>query len=218
MSPRSGAGPAGGRAERGQELCLAGSGSFAVEVAEWASDAGWQVLGLIELLDESRVGATVGGHPVLAPDSPPAGIRAIVAAGGDRSAHWTCLERYGWEPATVVHPGAHVSPTARLQPGCVVAPGAVIGAETSIGAHTLASRGALVGHHGRVGAFVSLLPGANLGGHVEIRDRVTVGMGAVIVNGTRVGAAATVAAGAVVVRDIGEGVRVQGVPAREYRV
>ena len=198
------------------QLHLAGSGSFATEVAEWARDDGWSVAALIELLDLSRVGTAVAGLPVVAPDAPPEIALAVVAAGGSRSEHWSRLDGHGWEPATIVHPGAHVSPTARLGAGCVVAPGAVIGAETVIGAHTLVSRGALIGHHCRVGAFVSLLPGANVGGHAEIGDRTVVGMGAVIVNGTIVGTDATVAAGAVVLREIRDGIRVQGVPAREY--
>lgn len=198
------------------ELYLAGSGSFAAELAEWAGDAGWQVAGLIELVDLARVGTTVEGHPVIAPCSRPSGAAAVVAAGGDREAHWRLLAPHGWEPATVVHPGAHVSPSARLAAGCVVAPGAVIGAATTVGAHTLVSRGALIGHHCDVGAFVSLLPGANVGGHVEIGDRAAVSIGAVIINGLRVGAGATVAAGAVLVRDLRDGVRAQGVPAREY--
>jgi len=197
-------------------LHLAGSGSFAAEVAEWARDDGWEVVGLIELLDPSRVGRVVEGLPVIAPDEPPEVHHAVVAAGGSRSEHWSHVERHGWHPVTVVHPSAHVSPTATLGPGCVVAPGAVIGAEAVIGSHTLISRGALIGHHGRIGSFVSLFPGANVGGHVEIGDRTVVGMGAVIVNGSTVGVDATVAAGALVLGEIRNGTRVQGVPAREY--
>ena len=198
------------------ELYLAGTGSFAVEVAEWAEDAGQAVVGLIELLDFSRVGSAFAGRPVLTPDSPAAGACTVIALGGSRREHWARLQECGWGSGTVVHPRAHVSPSACLGAGCIVAPGAVVGAETIIGEHTLVSRGALVGHHAQIGAFVSLLPGINVGGHAELGDGTTVGMGAVIVNGTKLGTDATVAAGAVVLRDVGGGSRVQGVPAREY--
>ncbi|HEX5853725.1 MAG TPA: hypothetical protein VFY36_11605 [Solirubrobacteraceae bacterium] len=198
-------------------LYLAGSGSFAVEVAEWARDAGWNVMGLIEMLDLSRVGCVVAGLPVVAPDDPLLeSAPAIVALGGSRAEHWAHLEPHGSGAATIVHPTAHVSPSVQLAPGCVVAPGAVIGAETVIGAHTLVSRGVLVGHHGHIGDFVSLLPGANVGGHTKIGDRTVLGMGTIVVNDIEVGSDATVAAGAVVLRDTRDGVRVQGVPAREY--
>jgi sugar O-acyltransferase (sialic acid O-acetyltransferase NeuD family) len=199
-----------------RELYIAGTGSFAVEVAEWAQDAGWTIVGLVELLDRSRVGAVIAGRPVVACDSPPTGARAVIALGGSRSEHHSRLEG-GWLAATVVHPRAHVSPSACLGAGCIVAPSAVVGAETVVGEHTLVSRGTLVGHHVSIGAFVSLLPGVNVGGHVQMGSRATMGMGAVITNGTRIGADATVAAGAVVLSEVACGSRVQGVPAREYR-
>jgi acetyltransferase EpsM len=197
-------------------LYLAGSGSFAVEVAEWARDGGWSVMGLIELLDRARVGTMRAGLPVIAADDVPPGSLSVLAVGGARSELWSHIEMHGASPATVVHPSAHVSPTAALAAGCIVGPGAVIGAETAIDAHTLVSRGALIGHHSRVGAFVSLMPGANVGGHAEIGDRSVLGMGAIVINNVSVGSDATVAAGAVVVREIRAGVRVQGVPARVY--
>ncbi len=201
--------------ERGL-LYLAGSGSFAVEVAEWAHDGGWEVAGLIELLDASRAGSLVADIPVLSPARAPAGGVAVIAAGGSRAQHWGQLEEHGWKAATVVHPAAHVSPTATLAAGCVVAPGTVIGAQAVIGSHTLVSRGSLIGHHAHIGEFVSLMPGVNIGGHTEIGDRTIVAMGAVVVNTTTIGADATVAAGALVLRDIRAGTRVQGLPAREY--
>jgi sugar O-acyltransferase (sialic acid O-acetyltransferase NeuD family) len=199
------------------ELYLAGSGSFAVEVAEWAQDAGWTVTGLIELLDTSRIGSVLEGHPIIDPAAPSRDARAAVAIGGDRRSHWAMLGQHGWQAATIVHPRAHVSSSAKLGEGCILGPGAVIGAETVIDGHALVSRGVLVGHHARIGAYVSLMPGVNLGGHVKLGDRATIGMGAVIVNGTRVGVEATVAAGAVVLEEVADNVRVQGIPAKEYR-
>jgi sugar O-acyltransferase (sialic acid O-acetyltransferase NeuD family) len=200
-----------------KELYLAGSGSFAVEVAEWAQDAGWTVRGLVELLDAVRIGSMRGGFSVLAPSACPQEARAVIATGGDRREHWALLAEHGWQAATIVHPRAHVSSSAKLGDGCIVGPGAVIGAETIVDEHTLVSRGALVGHHDRIGGFVSLMPGVNIGGHVRVGERTTLGMGAVVVNGTTVGADATVAAGAVVLREVTDGIRVQGMPAREYR-
>jgi acetyltransferase EpsM len=201
---------------RRDELCLAGSGSFAVEVAEWARDAGWEVVGLIELLDDSRVGTVIHGHTLLAPESPSLHRSVAVAAGGSRRMHWARLQEHGWQPATIVHPRAWLSPSARLAPGCIVGPGAVIGAETVVGEHTLISRGVLVGHHVRIGAFASLLPGANLASHVRLGDRTIIGMSAAIVDHTNVGADATVAASALVLNEVGDGERVQGVPAIRY--
>lgn len=78
------------------ELHLAGSGSFALEVAEWAQDAGWKVAGFIEMSDASRIGSMSDGYPIVDPTSPPRDACAVVAIGGDRRKHWETLGEHGW--------------------------------------------------------------------------------------------------------------------------
>jgi sugar O-acyltransferase (sialic acid O-acetyltransferase NeuD family) len=195
------------------ELHIAGTGSFALEVVEYAVDAGWRVAGLIELMDPERVGTVIHGLPVR--DAADAGLGAI-GAGGDRNAIWEPLAEAGWRAATVVHPTAHVSPSASLAPGCVIAPAAVVAAASALGAHVLIGRGALVGHHTRLADGVVLNPGANVAGHVAIGAGARIGMGAVVADHLSIGEDAVVAAGAVVVRDVPAGARVQGVPARAF--
>ena len=195
------------------ELHIAGTGSFALEVVEYATDAGWRVAGLIELMDDERVGTAIHGLPVR--DGAAPGV-AVIGAGGDRNAIWAPLAGNGWQAATVRHPTAHVSPSARLAPGCVIAPAAVVAAASELGEHVLVGRGALVGHHSRLADGVVLNPGANVAGHVEIGAGSTIGMGAVVADHVTIGEGALVAAGAVVVRDVPAGARVQGVPARAF--
>lgn len=211
---RQDSGERGARADVG--LCLAGSGSFAVEVAEWAQAAGLRVVALIDLLDGALIGTTVAEVPVIRSGSPAEGRHAAVAAGGDRGAHWELISGSGWQPQTIVHPSASISASARLAPGCVVGPGAVVGARSVIAEHVLVSRGVLVGHHARIDSFVSLLPGANLASHTHVGEGTVVGMGAVIVDHTRIGCGAVIAAGAVVLGEVADGARVQGMPARRY--
>lgn len=198
------------------EIHVAGTGSFALEVAEYARDAGFTVAGLIELLDPARVGTEVHGLPVRAADDAPKGAAAVIGAGGDRLAHWALLAPHGWRAASVVHPGAHVAPSARVGDGCVVAPRVIVGAASELDDHVLLGRGALVGHHTAVETGVVLNPGANVAGHVRLGAGTTVGMGALVADHLEVGAGAMIAAGAAVVRPVGAGVRVQGVPARPY--
>src|SRR4051794_26606065 len=121
---------------------VAGTGTFAAEIADIARAAGLEVVALLELTDEERVGSRVHGLPVVALEGP-ADERAcaLVGAGGDRGTIGRRLEELGWPLATAVHPGAHVAQSASLAAGVVVAPGAVIGACASIGRNALVSRG-----------------------------------------------------------------------------
>jgi sugar O-acyltransferase (sialic acid O-acetyltransferase NeuD family) len=198
-----------------REIYVAGTGSFALEVVEYASASGHDVAGLVELADDARIGAEIHGLGVVsAVDG--RGRNFVVGAAGDRLAYAAYLETQDWEAAVVVHPSAHVSPSARLGPGIVAAPRVVIGAAAELGPHVLVGRGALIGHHTIIGAGVTINPGANVAGNVSIGDGATIGMGAQISNGIEIGASAIVAAGAVVVRPVDAETRVQGVPARVF--
>jgi sugar O-acyltransferase (sialic acid O-acetyltransferase NeuD family) len=199
-----------------EEVYVAGTGSFAAEVAEWAAAGGLLVAGLVELMDPARVGTTCHGLPVVALEDPPADAATVVGAGGDRRAHWAALAGHGWRPAIAVHPGAHVSASARVGAGCVVGPGAIVGAGTTLGEQVIVNRGALIGHHVRLGDGAVVNPGANVAGHVRIGAGATIGMGALVADHIEVGEEAVVAAGAVVVRPVAAGQRVQGVPARAW--
>jgi acetyltransferase EpsM len=199
------------------EIYIAGTGSFAAEIADIARAASFEVRGLLELMDASRVGQTIHGLEVLPVDSPPQpDAPAIIAVGGDRRDAGRRLTAAGWGAATVIHPAAHVSPTAAIGAGAIVFPGVVIGAHTRVGEHALVSRGALVGHHVTIGDYATVGPGANIAGWSEVGSGGHLAMGSIVVNGKRVGSGSLVAAGAVVLADVGDGGRVQGVPARPY--
>jgi sugar O-acyltransferase (sialic acid O-acetyltransferase NeuD family) len=197
-----------------RELHVAGTGSYALEIVEYARAAGFRVAGLLELVDRSRVGGEAHGLPVRSPEERPGD--AVVGLGGDRLELWSLLEEHGWRPVTVLHPAAHVSPSAQVDAGCIVAPAAVVGAAAVLGPQALVARGALVGHHVVLGAGAVLNPGANVAGNARIGEGAVLGMGAIVANGVEVGAGAVVAAGAVVVRPVEPATRVQGVPARVF--
>jgi sugar O-acyltransferase (sialic acid O-acetyltransferase NeuD family) len=196
------------------EVFVAGTGSFAAEISDWARAAGLEVAGLIELLDDRRTGTTVHSLPVIGIGAASSGANAVIGSGGDRREMRARLAEHGWDLLSVVHPAASIAADVRLGDGVTIGPRAVIGAASEIADNGLVSRGVLVGHHVRVGDSAILNPGANIGGNTTIGDSAYVGMGATILNGLTVGAGAVVAAGAVVLRDVEAGERVQGVPAR----
>ena len=196
---------------------IAGTGSFAAEVIEFAQAAGFRVAGLVEPIDPARIGGEAHGLPILDPAAPPRpGAPVVVAVGQGRLRIRRMLADAGWGAETIAHPSAVVSPSAVIGAGVVIAPLVVIGAQARVGDHALLGRGALVGHHTTIGEGSTLNPGANIAGSVTLGDAVTVGMGAAVAPLMTVGDGALIAAGAVVVRDVPAGVRVQGVPAREF--
>jgi UDP-perosamine 4-acetyltransferase len=199
------------------EIHIAGTGSFALEVAEYAQAAGFRVSGLIELVDPSRIGRRIHDLDVVAVDDDQrADSTVVIGLGGNRLGHWAVLSEHGWAPATIVHPAAHISPSAVVAEGAVVGPGAIVGAGSSLGPHAFLGRGALVGHHVRIEAGATLNPGANVAGNGVVGEGAMIGMGAIVSNGITIGSGAVVAAGSVVVRPVGAETRVQGVPARVY--
>ena len=206
-------GPVGDR-----ELFVVGAGWSAIELAGWAEESGWEVAGLVELLDPARIGTSHGGYEVVDAATLPEGAYAITADGRlhDRREAWELAERRHCRAATLVHPGAHVSGSARLAPGTIVAPAAVVGALVEVGEHVLVSRGTLIGHNVTIGPFARVRPGANLAGHVDVGPDAMIAMGAIVADHVSIGERAVVAAGAVVVRDVPAHTRVQGVPARPF--
>jgi acetyltransferase EpsM len=200
-------------------LAVLGTHTFAEEVADLVEQIGeHEVVAFVENWDRERAGRTLAGRPVIWVDelAGHAGEWTAVCAIGspERRAYVEQVAAMGVEFATVLHPAAVVAPSAELGPGCIVSPGVVVAAHTRIGRHVILNRGVLVGHHTDVGDCVTLSPAANVAGCVSIGDGAYIGMGATVIDRRTVGAAALVAAGAVVVRDVPEGARVQGVPAR----
>ena len=177
----------------------------------------------VAVLDPALEGE-IDGVPIKRDDDAPAlragGVAAAaigVGAVGDtalrRRLHALARE-VGFDLPAVVHPRASVAATATLAPGCFVASGALVGPGARVGEGAIVNSNAVVDHDCLVGAFAHIAPGAALSGAVEVGPDALVGTGAAVVQGVRIGAGAVVGAAAVVTRDVPEGARVMGNPAR----
>lgn len=157
---------------------------------------------LDDVAPEARPALVVGIGSVGAPDA----RRAVVAA----------YDRVGAGPwAVVVHAAAWVSAAAVLGPGTVVLAHAVVNAGARIGAHAIINSGSVVEHDAVVGAFAHVGPGAVIGGGARLGAGAFAGMGALVRDHVAVGRDAVIGMGAAVTADVGDGVTVVGVPARE---
>lgn len=200
----------------GKRLVLLGAGGHAKVVAEAAAASGWSVVGF---LDPGREpGERVLGLPVVGSGEDLSDLTgccdAFLPAIGDAVIRWREFRRLcaaGLRPATVIHPAAWVSPTARIGGGTVVMAGAVVQAETRIGEAAIVNTRASVDHDCRIGDGVMIAPGATLCGGVTIGDHAFVGAGAIVVPGIVIGRSAFVGAGTTVVADVPENGRIKHV-------
>jgi sugar O-acyltransferase (sialic acid O-acetyltransferase NeuD family) len=201
-----------------------GAGSHARSVLEAIRSTGRFAVVALADDDPAQAGGELLGFPVVASDEldrlRAEGVGhafAGVGGSGSSSARRDVFERLlaaGFELPPIVHAAAIVSPWATLGRGAQVLAGAIVNAGADVGEGAIVNTGAIVEHDCRLGAHAHVAPGTRLAGLVTVGAGAHVGIGSTVIEGVRIGEGALVAAGAVVIRDVPEGARVAGVPAR----
>jgi sugar O-acyltransferase (sialic acid O-acetyltransferase NeuD family) len=209
-----------------QAVIVIGAGGHARVLLDVLARCGVMVAGLTDA-DPAKHGKLVAGFRILGADGvlerhPPGSTILVNAMGSTesmitRQAIFERLKAAGYGFMTVTHPSAVIAPDAVLGEGVQVMAGAIIQPGAKIGANSILNTGAQVDHECVIGAHVHLAPGATLSGTVGVGDGTHVGTGATIVQGLRVGRGCLVAAGSVVTKDVADGERVAGVPARRIK-
>lgn len=115
-----------------------------------------------------------------------------------------------------IHPGARVSPDARIGEGCFVGALAVVDPHAVVGAFCILNTHSYVGHDCVLGDYANVNPRATLCGGVVVGERAVLGAASCIREKVRVGAGIVVGMGAIVVADaVGPAGAVwTGVPAK----
>lgn len=113
----------------------------------------------------------------------------------------------------IVHPTALLFDTT-VGKGTVVCPYVIITHSATIGNCCLVNLHATIGHDSIINDFTTINPGAHISGNVTIGNRVFVGSGAFIKEKLTIGNNVVIGAQACVVRDVEDGRKVMGVPAR----
>ena len=135
---------------------------------------------------------------------------------GHNQTRISLLESFTADLVTLIHPSSTVSPHAEIGAGSVICAGALIGAFARLGQGCIVNTGASVDHDCVLADGVHISPGVSLGGGVFVGARTWVGIGAVVREYKSIGSDVMVGAGAAVTRDVADGARMGGVPAKEF--
>jgi len=198
-------------------LLVLGAGGHAKVVIDTARAQGWSVYAAVD--DNPNLwGHPIEGVPVLGSLETAAGWQgwAIIAVGDNRT-RYAVSQRYALRWATLIHPTAWLSHSAKIGEGTLVAAGVVVQPEAQIGRHAILNTACSIDHDCVVGDWVHIAPGARLAGGVHVDEGALVGIGAVVLPNIRIGAWSVVGAGAVVTREVPPHAVVVGVPARLIR-
>ncbi len=203
-------------------IAVIGAGGHAKVVIDVLRAIGWQVA--VCLVTEGQpLGAELcNGVPVQVTDNAASWLRAcgmadaFIAVGDNAAREHLSLNLAAEKIAipSAIDPHAVLAPSVEVGAGALIMPGVVINADARIGQGAIINTGACIDHDCQVGDFAHIAPAAALAGNVSVGRLSLCGIGSRFIPGVRLGERVTVGAGAVVTRDLHDGVRVVGVPAR----
>ena len=204
------------------DYVLVGGGGLARELLDWFTPSlKAQGSGFVGYLDDTgeamaAYGARLPWLGAIKDHKPSAGQQLVMAIGGPtgKAAGGQALKGAGASFATLIHPTAWVSASARVEAGAVIGLYAHVSADAFVGELVLVGAYAGVGHDASAGA------GSSLSGYVDLMGAVKSGVSCMFGSGSHVlprvtiGDRCTVGAGAVVVRNVPSDTTVYTQPAR----
>jgi sugar O-acyltransferase (sialic acid O-acetyltransferase NeuD family) len=202
------------------DYVLVGGGAFARELHDWFTPAlvagGNRFIGYLDDGDQPMRGT---GHDLpqlgtIAGYRPNAAHRLVMAVASPQGKQKLVADLGAERFATLVHPTAWVSASARIGRGAVIGVFADISANAVVGDFSTVNGYGSVGHDAELGEFATISGYVDLTGYVKVGRASFLGSGARVLPHLSLGERCTVGAGAVVVRSVGSGVTLYAAPAR----
>ena len=211
-----------------EKVLLIGSGQHCgVVLYNIEAQGSYEVVGLVDS-DPAKCGKIFHGLQVLGDYSSESlrrireehGVTKFFIAFGAmkyRKAVYEHMLAQGWEPVTIIHPHAVVSPKAKIGRGVLIECGCLITPAPVIGDNVVVNTGSQVNHDNVVEDHVYIASGVVLSGGVRIKENTLLDTGVIVTMGTNVGKHCVVGAGSVVTKDLPDNVVAYGVPCRAIR-
>jgi sugar O-acyltransferase (sialic acid O-acetyltransferase NeuD family) len=119
--------------------------------------------------------------------------------------------------ATIIHPTASVSRTAKLGLGTVVFQNVTITSNVRVGNHVIILPNTVVSHDDVIGDYTCITGGVCISGEVKIGRSCYLGTGSVIRGGVEIGDYCLIGMGSVILKNVPDNSVVVGNPARYLR-
>jgi acetyltransferase EpsM len=200
------------------KVVIYGGGGLSKMIIETVRVLGtYQILGVID--DNMEKGSDVIGSPVIGgaevfSQLRKDGIRLVVNSVGAIGNYQVRLDIFnkladeGFVCPAIVHPTAHIDPSARLAAGVLVLAQSYVSGNAIVGMGSLINNSVVVSHDCVLGVCTNLSPGAKIAGDVIIEDFAQIGMNATVNIGVKVGKECLIGNGATIKKDVPPGTHV----------
>ncbi len=173
----------------------------------------------VERHGQTVSGVQVAGGDELVLEHDPESIHLVNGVGSIQipSARRDVYKRFsevGYHFTRIIHPSAIIAQDVTIGSGAQVMAGAVVQTNATLEENTLINTRSSIDHDCVIGAHTHIAPGVTLSGNVRIGKSSHIGTGATVIQAVEIGDNVVVGAGAVVVRDLADGVKAVGVPAK----
>jgi UDP-3-O-[3-hydroxymyristoyl] glucosamine N-acyltransferase len=139
----------------------------------------------------------------------------IVIAVDDPKFRKTLVTEFGSSISGYISPSASISKSTSIPPNLLAYPNVYISAKVTLGDFVKISVGAQIHHESIIGDFSVIAPRSLILGRVEIGSESFIGSGSTISPNCIIGSHVTIGMGSNVLRNLSDGLKAWGNPARE---